>query len=205
MKRTIICGIPMKERLDKVVYTSEDISIPVSDKPVCYPINAYIGSVLRKEDDIKVILLVKEDVYGHYKNHMELFKTEFAQATETVEASVRFVTVNTEFAENKSVHEQLMGNIVNELEEDSHIMVDATYGPKDLPIILFVALNFAEKFLRCQIDNIIYGQASFVDGKAVDTKLCDMIPLYYLASVTNSIQSSDAAKARAMLKSLLSL
>lgn len=131
MKRTIICGIPMKERLDKVVYTSEDISMPVSDKPVCYPINAYIGSVLRKEDDIKVILLVKEDVYGHYKNHMELFKTEFAQATETVEASVRFVTVNTEFAENKSVHEQLMGNIVNELEEDSHIMVDATYGPKD--------------------------------------------------------------------------
>jgi len=205
MKRTIICGIPMKERIDKVVYTSEDISMPVSDKPVCYPINAYIESALHKEDELKVILLVKEDVYGHYKNHIELFKNEFAQAIENIGARVRFVTVNTEFAETKLVHEQLLENIVNELEEDSHIMVDTTYGPKDLPIIMFVALNFAEKFLRCQIDNIIYGQASFVGGKAVDTKLCDMIPLYYLASVTNSIQSADATKARSMLKSLLSI
>ena len=50
-----------------------------------------------------------------------------------------------------------MGSIVDELEIGARVLVDTTYGPKDLPIVIFTALNFAEKFLECQIDNIIYG------------------------------------------------
>lgn len=98
-----------------------------------------------------------------------------------------------------------MGSIVDELEIGARILVDTTYGPKDLPIVIFTALNFAEKFFECQIDNIIYGKAEFVNGKAVDTKMCDMVPLYYLGSITNSIHCVEPGKAKSMLKSLLSL
>ena len=98
-----------------------------------------------------------------------------------------------------------MSKIVDEIEDNSHIICDTTYGPKDLPIVLFSVLNFAEKYLKCDIDNILYGQATFVDGKPTDTKLCDMSPLYYLNSVTNTIRCDDPNKAREMLKNLLSL
>ena len=100
---------------------------------------------------------------------------------------------------------QLMGKIVDEIDNGSHIIVDITYGPKDLPIIIFTALGFAEKFLECEVDAIIYGQASFVDGHVVNTKICDMSPLYYLSSVTNTIKCDEPEKARKALKSLLSL
>ena len=65
--------------------------------------------------------------------------------------------------------------------------------------------NFAEKFLGCDIDNIIYGQANFVDGKPVNTKIWDMVPLFYLNTVTNTIHCDTPEKARKTLKSLLSL
>ena len=105
----------------------------------------------------------------------------------------------------QATHDKLLLDIVDEFEENSHITADITYGPKDLPIVLFTALNFGEKFFGCEIDNIVYGQANFVDGKPTNTKICDMIPLYYLNSVTNTVNCDSPAKAKEMLKSLLSM
>ena len=96
-------------------------------------------------------------------------------------------------------------DIVNELEDNAHITADITYGPKDLPIVLFTALNFAEKYFNCDIDNIVYGQAHFVDGKPTKTTICDMVPLYYLNSVANSVQCDSSEKAKEALKTLLSI
>ena len=97
-----------------------------------------------------------------------------------------------------------MSRIVDELEDNAHILADMTYGPKDQTVVLFSALSFAEKFLGCDIDNIIYGQANFVDRKPVNTKIWDMVPLFYLNTVTNTLHCDDANKARKMLKTLLS-
>ena len=72
-------------------------------------------------------------------------------------------------------------------------------------IVLFAALNFAEKFLHCEIENILYGQATFIDGNPTNTKLCDLVPLYYLNSVANTIRCDNSQKARELLKDLLSL
>ena len=205
MNKIIICGIPMKERIDPSLYVSDDKSIPVSSRQVRFPINAFLEKTMQNDDIIKLLLLVKKDDYGNYQKNLDSFKEEFDAVNAKICATVDFVVIDTEFSEEKSVHEKLMGSIVDELEIGAHILVDATYGPKDLPIIIFTALSFAEKFLECQIDNIIYGKAEFVNGKAVDTKICDMAPLYYLGSITNTIHCAEPEKAKGMLKSLLSL
>ena len=98
-----------------------------------------------------------------------------------------------------------MAKIIDAIDVDTHIIADITYGSKDMPIVLFSAMGFAEKFLRCEIDNIIYGQANFENGKVVNTKICDMIPLYYINSVTDTIHCDEPEKAKQMLKTLLSL
>ena len=46
---------------------------------------------------------------------------------------------------------------------------------------------------------------NFENGKVVNTKICDMIPLYYLNSVTDTIHCDEPEKAKQMLKTLLSL
>ena len=71
--------------------------------------------------------------------------------------------------------------------------------------MLFAALNFAEKFLGCEVDNLIYGQVNFQNGVPTNPQICDMVPLYYLNSVTNTIRAEEPDRARQMLKSLLHL
>lgn len=126
-------------------------------------------------------------------------------AAEVAGAKFEYTIIGTDFKETQVIHDSLLLSIVDELEEKAHIIADITYGPKDLPIVLFTAMNFGEKFFDCEIDNIVYGQATFVDGNVVNTKICDMIPLYYLNSVANMVQCSDPIKAKQMLKSLLSM
>ena len=205
MNKTIICGIPMKKVIDQVVYRSDDKSIPSADRAVRYPINAFLEETLKPSDELKIILLVKQDPHGSHEHNIGLFKEELANANASIGAKVSYSVIDTDFSQSKSVHEHLMGRLVDEFDIGAHVIVDTTYGPKDLPVVIFTALNFAEKFLKCEIDNIIYGQASFVDGHAVDTKLCDMIPLYYLGSITNTIHCIEPEKAKSMLKALLSI
>lgn len=205
MKKILYCNIPMKTNTEKCVYTSEDFSVPVSSTPVVYPINAFLEKTLVKGDEIKAVLLSKKDHNGSHITNTSLFVEELLAVTSKLDVKVEFKIIKTDFEQKQEVHDQLMIDIVDELEENAHIIADITYGPKDLPVVLFTALNFAEKFFNCEIDNIVYGQANFENGKPVNTKICDMIPLYYLNSVANTIQCDTAGRAKEMLKTLLSI
>ena len=205
MKKIIICNIPMREYIANTVYSSDDRSLPVSDKPYRYPINSLLSQTVNAEDELKIILLIKKDGNTFYEKNTADYKREIEDICRTTGAKAEFVSIDTAFSQEKENHEQLMKRLVDEIDTGAHIMVDITYGPKDLPIVIFSALNFAEKFLKCEIDNIVYGQATFKDDKVVGSTICDMIPLYCLSSVTNTIKCDEPEKARQMLGSLLDL
>lgn len=205
MKKTVICNIPMKKDLDKMVYPCVDPTLPLSKRAVSYPVNAYLERIMEKDDEIKVILLIKKDPERNYLRNAEAFVGELMAANENIGARITQVMVESEFDESRSVHEELLGRIVDEIENGSHIISDITYGPKDLPIVLFTALNFAEKYLDCEIDNIVYGQVDFIDKKPANPRFCDMAPLYYLNSITNTVRVDDPDKAREILKRLISV
>lgn len=204
VKKVIICNIPMKKDVDQTVYVSEDKSLPVTDRPVRYSINAFLEKTLKADDEVKVLMLAKKDEYSCYEQNVQYFIDELNNAN-FIGAKIEFKTIDTAFSQERSVHEQLMSRIVDEVEPETHVLADITYGSKDMAIVVFTALGFAERFLGCDIDNIVYGQANFVDGKAVNTKICDMIPLYALSSATNVIRCVEPEKAKQMLKTLLSI
>lgn len=204
MKKMILCSVPMKKQVDLCVYTSSDKSLPVSGRPVRYPICSFLEETLRDGDELKILLLVKRDPYSSSEQNAAVFREELSAAVGDRDVKTAYTVIETNFAQTRAVHTQLMGRIVEELETGSGILADITYGPKDLPVIIFAALHFAEKFLDCTIDHILYGQASFENGHAVDTRLCDMSPLYCLDSVTGLIHCENPDKARSMLNTLLS-
>ena len=205
MKKIIICNIPMREYIANTVYSSDDSSLPVSDKPYRYPINSLLSQTVNVEDELKIILLIKKDGNTYYEKNTADYKQEIEEICRTTGAKADFVLIDTAFSQEKENHEKLMKRLVDEVDTGAHIMVDITYGPKDLPIVIFSALNFVEKFLKCEIDNIVYGQAAFKDDKVVGSTICDMIPLYCLSSVTNTIKCDEPEKARQILGSLLDL
>ncbi len=205
MKKIVICNIPMREHVANTVYTSDDKSLPVSGKPYRYPINSLLSQTANVDDELKIILLIKKDGNAFYEKNTADYKQEMEEICASTGAKADVISIDTAFSQEKENHEKLMGRLVEEIDIGAHIMADITYGPKDLPIVIFSALNFAEKFLKCEIDNIVYGQAAFKDDRVVGSVICDMIPLYCLSSVTNTIKCDESEKARQMLKSLLAL
>lgn len=205
MKKVIICNIPMREYVAKTVYNSNDLSLPVSENALRYPIISFLSQTITAEDEFKIILLVKKDGNTYFEKNTDDFKTEMSEILKATGTKVEYTFIDTDFSQSKETHEQLMVSLADEIEVGSHILADITYGPKDLPIVIFATLNFAEKFLQCEVDNVIYGQAEFMDNKVVGSTICDMSPLYYLSSVSNTIRCDDPAKAKQMLKSLLTL
>ena len=187
MKRTIICNIPMKKDVFPSVYESVDSSLPVSEEPFIYPINAFLDKNLNKGDSLDVILLVKNDDYDYSLDNIEKYKKELTSVCDNVGISPAYSVIRSVFDEKKNTHTLLMNRIIDSINDDSHIYADITYGPKDLPIVVFSALLFAENYLRCSVDNILYGQASFKDNRVINTRICDMIPLYCMSACAREI------------------
>lgn len=205
MKKVIICNIPMRENVAKAVYTSNDRSLPVSEKAFRYPILSFLSQTLTKDDELKVILLIKKDDHEFYEKNTDDFKMELSEVLNETGAKAGYAIIDTDFSQDRETYEQLMVSLADEIEVGSHILADTTYGPKDLPIVVFSTLTFAENYLHCEVENIIYGQAEFENNRVVKTKICDMSPLYYLSSVSNTIKCDDPVKAKQMLRALLAL
>ena len=194
----------MKKDVLPTRYESNDESLPVSTQAFSYPIISFLSQLLKLGDELKVILLVKKDSYSFYMDNVEIFKNEFRSICQPLNIEPLYSIIETEFNEAKATHFQLLNDIIDNINEDSHILADITFGPKDLPIVVFSALFFAENYLRCEIDNIVYGQACFENNKVVKSTICDMNPLYYLSSLSSTIKCNDPQKARKMIKELLS-
>lgn len=204
MKKVLLCNVRMNRDAQKAVYKSEDKFFPVADTEVRYPVMAFLEQQLTKNDEIKVILLAKKETEGHYINNIKTCKEEIEHVADVTGAAIETDIIYTPFREDLETHSDLLLQILEKVDKGSEIMVDMTYGPKDLVIVLFSALDFLERFYKCEIANIIYGKAEkFIDNKPADTRICDMSPLYYVSKVMNSVKCSDPEKAVNMLKILL--
>ena len=187
MRRNIICNIPTEDCVT-AGYEGKDIILIES----YYPINLLLHQTINAGDELKFILLIKKVKDTFYEKNITCYKKEIEDICRTTGAKAEFVSIDLEVGK----YEQLMKRLVDEIDTGAHIMVDITYGSKDIPIVIFSALNFAEKFLKCEIDNILYAQGA---------SIYDMSPLYYLDSVTNIIRCDEPDKAKQMLKSLLEI
>ena len=183
MKKTIICNIPMRSNLNPQKYVSTNPKyLPSSEQEYVYPINSFLSETVKNSDTLKAILIVQKDNKDCWQKNLETFKKELNEIAQKNGAKVDSISeIGSNFNQEKATHEQLIMDLVDRIDADSHIMVDITYGSKSLPIILFTVLNFATNHLHCEVDNIVYGEVSFdEDNKLIkdSAKLYDIIPLY---------------------------
>ena len=205
MKKTLIINVKMNKGVQKTVYTSNDSSIPVSDTPVVYPIMEFLEMTLGKEDEVEAILIAKGNAQLDCEENIQVCREELRAVSEKTGARIFTDVINTPFDEDIDTHNKLLLDIVKHIEIGSNITADMTYGPKDLAIVLFSALSFAEKFCECEIDNIMYGKAEFKDGKVVNTTICEMAPLFYLNAVANKVYCDTPEEALGMLEKVLNM
>lgn len=207
MKKTIICNVSM-QNITPAIYKSADLAIKSSSQHRRFAVNSYLEENAAQGDEYKVILIAVKDKNDTYVNNMNGFKEEFNSIIEKIgNIKVEIVEKVYDFSQERAIHQELMVGLSEEIEDNSTLLADVTYGPKNLPIIEFTILEFAKNYLDCEIDHIFYGKVNFSDGHldADNGELCDLVSLFYLTAVTNLINVNDSKMAREAYKTLINM
>ena len=195
--KIIFIGIPMKElseSRDKLCYGGTGNTNCTFGEKVYFPINALLASgEIKKDDEVKVVLLKTVTEKGNAETNAALLKSELDSINKKIGAKITYTELNTNFVETKDIHEKRMRAMLSEFEEGAELYADITFGQKPIPMMLMCAMNFGEKFFNTDIKKVVYGKVDFVmhgDGKFYleNPELYDVSSLYYLNNITSSMK-----------------
>ena len=199
--KLIITTVPMKKDISLFHYPVVGNSIIEYEKEVFFPVNAVLAKILQKGERGKVLFLSTSGGDENYsRENIEKFKEELTNINAGINADLSWETIEVPFDPRNEVFEQLTGGIISKFEKDCQIIADITYGIKPLPMILFCALQFAEKFFNAAILNVIYGKAEFNrQNKPVNPKLYDITSLFYLNKLIGAMECESGEIASKIL------
>lgn len=203
MKKIVFVTLMMADDMHKRHFPVEGNSFIEYSGEVYYAVNAVLARTMKANDDIKIILLHTKAGDKAGSKNAELFKSELDELN-TVGAKIEYVEIASDYIVSKNQFKTLYKMLIKNLENVAELSADITFGPKSLPLMIFSALQFGEKFFDCSIGNVVYQKIDIVNGKPVEGSqlLCDYTPLYLLNSFTNTIESSSGEKAIAAVEAL---
>ena len=205
MKKIVISTLPSDNRLVKRLYPVDGNSLIQVEEPIYFAVNSAMANNLQKDDDVKVILIGTTREDDCVKENAQKFMDELKHFN-SAGAKIREAVITRPFDESKTNFHELYESILDELEEDAELYVDVTFGPKTPVLLLFAVLQFAEKFFRCSIGNIVYSKVIFKKGTSEvipgSEMIYDITPLYLLNGITNTIECNDGQKAVQAIKAL---
>ncbi len=210
--KIVFSDVPMNHKVYSFRYGVDDNPDLAYDGEVVFPVSAVLAKNMQKGEKVKVVMLAKTRLDTDCENNCEIFRQELDRINKGIGADIEYVTLRSPVEERREVQDMLLKDMIHQLEEGAEVFADVTYGPKSLPIIVFTALNFAEKFFDADIRNIIYGKVDFVDDGSgtgntmpVNPVLYDLTPLYCLNNVINVMECSSQEDALKALDILLNM
>lgn len=203
MTKIVFVTLMMADDMHKKHYSVDDNSLIEYSGETYYAINSVLVQTLKKDDEVKVVLIetLAGDKAG--KKNAQLFMDELNELNKCG-AQISYNIIPSEFVETKAKYKELYKKLVSNLKQDAELYADITFGVKTLPILILNAMQFGEKFFDCSIGNVIYLKTEFKDGKIVEGSQCiyDITSLYMLSTFTNTIECSSGERAIAALDAL---
>ena len=215
MRKIVLCDVPM-QKIEKVSYGGTGNAEVKYAEKVIYPINAVLADRMKKEDDIKIILLKTKSIQGNLQGNLvdntRKFKEELEGINSKIGAKISFVEIESEFEETRDVLQRMLTDVLENIDDKTSILADITYGPKPHQMIVMTALAFADKFFKANIDTIVYGKVDMIRNKEKygdeyshpeSPELYDVSFLYYLTNLTKMIDVPSREMAMELLKKFL--
>lgn len=206
MKKIIFATLPFKEVLERRYYRLKynRFSAIGAEDPFYFAVNSAVAKSLKKDDELKIILLKTKDGENSATEDAKIFIDELNSFNKVGVKIIKEIIPNA-FDLSKTNFRFMFKTLIKELEQGAEIYADVTYGPKPLAFLLITVIQFAEKFFDCQIGNIVYSNVEFFGDKPtkqVSEMGYDITPLYLLNSFINTIESSTGEKAIKAVESL---
>ena len=197
MNKIVFVSLMMADAMNKRKYPVDGNSFIEYENEVYYAINAVLAKTMKSDDDVKVILLETKAGEKAGSKNAQLFMNELNEINSKVNANVTYEVIPSDFITSKDKFNDLYLKLIKNFSYEAELYADITFGPKSLPLLIFSAMQFGEKFFDCSIGNVIYLKAEFKNNVLIEGSqlICDYTPLYLLNSFTNTIESSSGEKA----------
>ena len=205
MKKIVFVTLRMADNMEKRHFPVDGNAFLEYEGEVYYAVNAVLAKTLKKNDDVKIILFETEAGDKAGSKNAQLFMEELNSINETLGANIHYEIIPSDFVTSKGNMNNLYIRMIKNFEGMEELSADITFGPKFLPLLIFSAMQFGEKFFDCSIGNVIYKKTEFKNGKIdPDSQLiCDYTPLYLINSFINTIESSSGENAIKAVETLL--
>ncbi len=204
MKKIVFVTLMMADDMHKRHFPVDGNSFIEYPGETYYAINSVLAQTMKADDEIKVVLIQTKGGDNAGAKNIKLFMDEL-ESLNKCGASITYEVLASQFDENKIKFKNLYAHLIKTFEKDAELYADITFGPKSLPLLVFSAMQFGEKFFDCTIGNVIYLKAEFKNNQYVEGSqmIYDFTPLYMLNSFTNTIECSTGEKAIASVEALL--
>lgn len=201
MKKIVFVSLMMADKMEKRHYPVDGNKFIEYSGKVYYAINAILAQTLKSDDEVKILLLETKAGEQAGEKNAKFFEDELNEINKenNIGAKITYERISSDFIVSKDKYNSLFMKLIKNFEGEEKLYADITFGPKSLPLVIFSALQFGEKFYECSIGNIIYLKTEFEKGneiKADSQLICDYTPLYQLNSFITTMQSSSGDKAK---------
>lgn len=206
MKKIVFVTLMMADDMYKRHYPVDGNTFIEYSGELYYAINAVLARTMKKDDEVKVVLLETKAGESAGRKNAQLFINELNEINHNndIGAKITYDVISSRFLTSKKGLNDIYLKLIKNFESDVELSADITFGPKSLPLLIFAAMQFGEKFFDCSIGNVIYLKTEFKNGKLDESSqiICDYTPLYLLNSFTNTIECSSGEKAIAAVEAL---
>ncbi len=182
------------KKLENVIYTRNPI-IPVID------------SYTEDGEEIEIIAVAssqkydEERLYVNCREQLEAFEEELSNICHRRYIKYTVKVLLTPFGETLDNHLDLFGDIISAVSDNDTLFVDITAGPKPMPIVQMIALNYCMKNKKnVMVECISYGE---IDHETKDRRLFDVTSLFYLDKVSDALAYSKVSDPEAFIRTLI--
>lgn len=190
MKRIYITAVPLPSNFLLNPQPVQCVNIQLcDDASLTFPISRLIEATMEPGDEALVITVRQANDSGD--ENLNRLRADLEQ----LRIPYRLADITTPESQVKDSLLDLFRDLAKAIEPQCCIHADTTFGTKTFPILLFSALNYAEKVKNCEIINLIYQEQrrDAVTHKPTTTSIYDITSLFYLNGVVNMLGRSDSS------------
>jgi len=182
------------KKLENVIYTRNPI-IPVID------------NYTEDGEEIEILAIASsqkyndEELYINCRDQLKEFEEELSNICNRRYIKYNVKVLLTPFGETLDNHLDLFGDIISAVSDNDTLFVDITSGPKPMPIVQMIALNYCMKNKKnVMVECISYGE---IDHETKDRRLFDVTSLFYLDKVSDALAYSKVSDPESFIRTLI--
>lgn len=194
MKKTLIYVVPFRWKVKERKYIPDSQTEGYSGTEVLFPMNGIISHEIKMEDDVDVLFIqtIDDSVNSTKTKDTEDFvrrgTDEISSILRDCCHSIAFNVIRVRFHSSSSDIINLYKEVCDRIAEGSVCYADVTFGEKYNMMLVFCAMNYAEKYLGCEVAQLLYGR---IDGENDSNgELREFTPLYLLNSLGQMFDGS---------------